>query len=433
LRLKILLLIVIVSVCGISSHAQISRRRLESDFVLKAEKTKYLHSLEERILNTFGGKPPVIREKKWDKLFYELSVDLYRSPHVKKALKIVLNKIDDVSENLSVRAILTARALYPHELENEVYSLFERTERLNAAVYAFHYLYLNNRKKYRPYLRNISRRFGNDSLLVRLTYDYVNESEIFYDDDALREIFSPDFLKGELVILTVLRSVRKIPGLTLIRKPDGAFLFEGDSLWAISQLGYSVTDFPYYLLDGNTPQGLYLFDGFYQSKKKSIGPTPVPIIRLPFEVSPKKFLRKNGEEKWNKELYADILPKALGKFNSTFEAYYAGKLGRKLLVMHGSTDNPALYKNEKYFPLTPSTGCLTSYEKWDEKTGKLLESDQLKLVNAILKLKKKRGYLFVFELNDKNEKLTKAEIMNLISRLQKIGTTEKQAINSKKF
>ncbi len=287
----ILLLFLLITVSG--SYSQyLSKRKYKSDFVTKVAKENYLKSLNEKIENYFAT-PYKINVKKWDKLFYELSVDLIRSPKIENALRFVINKIDTVDEILTVRAILTARALYPLKFKDEMDSLFYKTKRYQTALYAFHYLYFADSSNYKNRFSQLQKRFSSEKLQTQLTEKFILQTSKFFNQKELEKIFSLEFLKGHLVIFTILRHNRKIPGLTIIRKPNGEFLMEKDSLWAIPQLAYSVTNFPYYLLDGNTPQGLFSFEGFYRSDKKSIGPTPIPIIRLPFESNAKKFFN-NG-------------------------------------------------------------------------------------------------------------------------------------------
>ena len=60
-----------------------------------------------------------------------------------------------------------------------------------------------------------------------------------------------------------------------------------------------------------------------------------------------------------------------------------------------------ILKMRDTYPLTPTRGCLSSKEIWDSKTGKLVESDQLKLVNAIKRVDRWKGFLVVIELDNK--------------------------------
>ncbi len=140
---------------------------------------------------------------------------------------------------------------------------------------------------------------------------------------------------------------------------------------------------------------------------------------MPFETSCVNFCETRDSSKtWSLENYLSLFPKELRKVEFVRETFYAGKLGRKLLVSHGSTDDPLLYETESYFPLTPSTGCITSYEKWDEENGKLIESDQLKLVNGILSTARREGYFLVLELNNKPTPVTKEEIWKILRKMK---------------
>ncbi len=398
----------------------ISKRKFKSDFVLKESRVKYLKSLDKRITETFGGDTLIINEKKWDKLLYEVSVDLIRRDEIKRAVKFLIAKIDSVPQKLSIRAILTARALYPKEFESDCLRLFKKTKRFETAVYSFFYLYKISAGKYSGLTNELVSRFGKKILLAKLTLDYVQKENSFPTAKQLKLLFSKDFLPNETVVYVLLRHKREIQGLTIIRKPDGSFVRKNDSLLTIRQLAYSVTDFPYFLLDGNTPQGLFKFNGFYRSKKKSIGPTPIPILRMPFETSCVNFCEtRDSSKSWSLKNYLSLFQKELRKTEFIKETFYAGKLGRKLLVAHGSTDDKVFYETESYFPLTPSTGCITSYEKWDEQTGKLIESDQLKLVNAILSTGRREGYFFVLELNDKQTPVTKDVVLEIFGKRNK--------------
>ena len=53
---------------------------------------------------------------------------------------------------------------------------------------------------------------------------------------------------------------------------------------------------------------------------------------------------------------------------------------------------------------------MSSKEIWDSKTGKLVESDQLKLVNAIKRVDRWKGFLVVIELDNKEIPLNIEEI-----------------------
>ncbi|MCB9250329.1 MAG: hypothetical protein H6613_18150 [Ignavibacteriales bacterium] len=82
--------------------------------------------------------------------------------------------------------------------------------------------------------------------------------------------------------------------------------------------------------------------------------------------------------------------------------------------MHGSTDELKFFSKKPYYPLTSTRGCLSSKEIWDTESGKCLESDQVKLINAFNSTKQKKGFLVILEINDKQENVTLEEILPYI-------------------
>jgi hypothetical protein len=69
------------------------------------------------------------------------------------------------------------------------------------------------------------------------------------------------------------------------------------------------------------------------------------------------------------------------------------------------------YKTMPCYPLTPTQGCLCTKEIWSETTGKLLESDQQKLSNAIARAGGPHGYAIVINIDDKQEPVSINDII----------------------
>jgi hypothetical protein len=111
---------------------------------------------------------------------------------------------------------------------------------------------------------------------------------------------------------------------------------------------------------------------------------------------------------WDIADYKKLLPGNLQNYFPLYHAYYAGKAGRTEIIAHGTTVNPEYYKGTPYYPHTPSQGCLSTKETWN---GKLIESDQLQLVYALLKAGGANGYCVVVELDDKNEPVTISDVL----------------------
>ena len=84
--------------------------------------------------------------------------------------------------------------------------------------------------------------------------------------------------------------------------------------------------------------------------------------------------------------------------------------------MHGSTDETKYFKDFPYFPLTPTRGCLSSKEIWSDETGFCIESDQVNLINAYKSTKRKKGFLVVIEIDNKEEPIKIEEIERFLKK-----------------
>ena len=127
----------------------------------------------------------------------------------------------------------------------------------------------------------------------------------------LNDIFSADFLKGQTVIYSLQRSNRDYAGLVIIRKPDGTFLKDSaGNYFHTAQLARAITAYPFYITNGNTPQGILRFSGFDVSRLLYIGPTQNLQMQLPYETTPDAFFADSMliDSSWNKDLYASLLP-----------------------------------------------------------------------------------------------------------------------------
>ena len=61
-------------------------------------------------------------------------------------------------------------------------------------------------------------------------------------------------------------------------------------------------------------------------------------------------------------------------------------------------------------------GCLTSKEIWDEETGQRSQSDQQKLINAMIPAGGAQGYAIVINLDDEQRAVSLYDIVPLIER-----------------
>jgi hypothetical protein len=154
-------------------------------------------------------------------------------------------------------------------------------------------------------------------------------------------------------------------------------------------------------------------DGFDHSKSSFIGPTTNIQLTMPFEFMASHFYQDSTltDSTWDINMYKGLLPANFRNYIPMFQSYHAGKAGRTEIIAHGTTVDPGYYKGMKYYPLTPTQGCLCTKEIWNETTGKILESDQQKLINAITQAGGPHGYAIVINIDDRQEPVTINDII----------------------
>lgn len=91
-------------------------------------------------------------------------------------------------------------------------------------------------------------------------------------------------------------------------------------------------------------------------------------------------------------------------------------MAEDLIIIHGSTDELKYFEKNEYYPLTPTRGCLSSIEIWNEDNGTCIKSDQSLLIDKFRETKSLKGFLVVFELDDQKKGVDISEIEDLIKK-----------------
>jgi hypothetical protein len=240
--------------------------------------------------------------------------------------------------------------------------------------------------------------------------------------NALQTICSPAFLPNQQLVISFQRSNRDYPGLVIIRDSTGHFLLNSNGqIFNMPQLARSISSLPFYLTNGNTPQGLFKMNGFDISKIAAIGPTTNIQLMMPAETSSAFFSGDTTQTETTTRLkaYQQLLPISIRQYFPLYESWYAGHAGRSEIIAHGTTVNPNYYKGKLYYPLTPTEGCLATKEIWDETTGLRQWSDQQLLVDAIKRSGAGYGYLVVIEINALNKPVYLEDILPFLPNNKK--------------
>ncbi len=225
--------------------------------------------------------------------------------------------------------------------------------------------------------------------LFKMIHQENKSTNLFTSNNFLQYSFLPN----QTVLISFQYADRNTPGYLMVRLSNGKWLSDANNKpYQFQQLARSITNMPYYLTNGNTPQGLYKLTGFDSSTNNWIGPTTNLQMLMPFEKDGKNnFFETQNVEKEYKELLG-----SLAENINLWQSYEAGKIGRTEIIAHGTTIPTDFYKSTTYFPCTPSLGCLCSPEIWDDN-GKR----ELSIQNEWILLLKQRqlnpNFLLVIE------------------------------------
>lgn len=364
-------------------------------------------------------------ESMWKGAYWGCELSYYRDTLVFNSLKTALSQFNSRSAEFSRAALEAVYTLYPEGFEESMSKV------LDAASVSKHFAmaaeYLLRAKHFnedeRVTLHNLMVRkfpgWKKDPILLMLDYRLKAKEEAIPDIPAM---LKNEYWNGRTVIFSFQRKNRDYEGLTVIRKEDGKFLRDSTGeIFRIKHLARALSDLPGYLTNGNTPSGIYAVMAIDTSGNRFIGGTPFIVTVLPFEVSPGEFFHRKElkDAAWSMDMYRKMLPKEWLEYFPVYEAFYAGMAGRSEVVMHGTTIDPEFYKGTAFYPNTPSLGCMTAGEIYSPQDGRLLSSDQQRLIEAFMSCYKNEAYLAVLNIDGKNEEVQIKDILPYITEAEK--------------
>lgn len=423
--MRILLLLILSLLFIRCSSEKYSEKDFYSEATLKEEREKFLEqTVNQTIIQSFTLPLSDSTEGKYISAFWAMELIQYRNEITIEAIKKSINDFHNRSVSFQRALLEVVYSLYQNEFANEIKALIQTLNNSKLFAMCIHYLKnstrINELKEYTFAFESKFMKAAEDPIIKMLKYDLDNEFRKKLTTPPLIDLLKKDFGSNKIVMYSFQRLNRDFPGLLVIKNADGKFLRESNGeIFSVPQLARAVTDLPGYITNGNTPEGILSIQGFDVSKNIFIGPTPNIQLVLPFEVNPEIYFHKEVNDTiWTEEHYKNLLPNSWKDYLPIYEAFYAGKAGRNEIISHGTTINPEFYKYKTYYPFTPSLGCLTTKEIWNEETGRLKDSDQIKLMNALSSLKTHEGYFIVVNLDDKNSSVELDEVKEIIMKAE---------------
>jgi hypothetical protein len=271
-------------------------------------------------------------------------------------------------------------------------------------------------------IQSATKRYHQDPLndiLEELT-SYLKDYSSKKEYPPIQDLFAQQGNLRQKTVYSFQQWNRDYPGIAIVQYEDGHFARDAyGKLITVQQLARSGSSLPYFITNGNTPQGIYRITGIDTSYNNFIGPTPNLQMIMPNEMYWKDFFTEAADTTVPLNAYQELLPSTWKDYFPMYESFQAGKIGRTEIIAHGTTIDPAFFAGKPYYPISPTLGCLCAREIWDPSTGQLKESEQLKLANTFLQTPGTTGYLFVINYFNKSRPLTVDDIEPLVNGFER--------------
>lgn len=386
----------------------------------QAKAARYSYLVDTTIKQYLADPLNDDNEGEWNDALWSLELLQYKDDFTKQKLAIAWSKAAQLSDYFQKNLVETTYSLYKKDFKPQALQLMQQTKSVSIFIRCAEYVLRADSVNGKSVVAALmKRKFPNDSSVGL----QILQSRIAAKNPqalpSLKDILAGNFLHGQTVIYSLQRSNRDYAGLVIIRKTDGTFLKDSaGNYFHTAQLAKAITGYPFYITNGNTPQGILRFSGFDVSKLLYIGRTQNLQLQLPYETTPDAFFADSSliDSSWSKDLYASLLPASFKNYDGIYESFYAGEIGRTAVIMHGTTIDPEFYKSQTYYPQTPSLGCLCSYEAWDS-SGYRISSNQQQIVNALNSIDSSNGYVVVIDIDDRKKNVSIDEVQRLLNEV----------------
>ena len=388
---------------------------------LKEKRSVFYSNIVKNITKTFALPLNDNTEETWQSAIYNVNLTKYKAPFIDFKIEEVVKNINPRSNYFKKILLELLNAEYPDKYASAIKEVFKNaTDDFKLMAMAATYILSTSSVKERKIMLQqtlvLLAKDAENAILFQLAQQIKSFNKKIISP-SIKTFFSKEYLRGQVLVISIQRKNRNYPGLALVRNADGNFVKNSDgNFFAVGQLARSAGNMPGYITNGNTPQGIFRMDGFDTSTSFFIGPTTNVQLTLPFEFKASHFYKDSSlvDTVWNIKNYKKLLPDNFKNYQPVYESYYAGKAGRNEIIAHGTTIDTAFYSTKIYGPYTPSAGCLCTKEIWNNKTGFLQTSDQLLLTQAIKNAGGANGYLIVIEIDDKKNPVTIADVISFL-------------------
>lgn len=331
------------------SFAQSRREDIYTDFVLYQKRELLKKDLQGSIVGAFSLAIDSNTEYKFESSCRSVSQFMIVNAEVEQGFVKLFRHYDSLDINTKRAFLEAVYGLYPDRFTSEMQKILS-TE-TDPGLFAAAAVYLHRRDHSELAVNDMKIKMvetfpGYDTLdvLVELSKyldGYTHRKNMSSADIA--GLFRHQSSLQKKVIYSFQRHNRDYPGLAIVQNADGRFIRHPDGrLMIFQQLARSASNLPYFIKNGNTPQGVFSILGTAVANNKLIGPTPNLQLIMPFENKWSTYFQYPTGSTWDGSmdslrLYLDLVPPQWRKSAFATESFYAGKIGRNAIIAHGTT------------------------------------------------------------------------------------------------
>lgn len=358
-------------------------------------------------------------------MLWEINQYSINNKQIERGIHEIMKNYDTLPSSFQSTMLELIYGLYPQQYYSQIYKLIPRLKSARDFAIASQYIFNKNpTKENYKYIVQASKSLitnARQQWLIKTLLKELNADSAQITLPSFDSLFAWQHTHGFKIIYSFQRKNRLYHGLAVLQNADGSFYMDSSNQIAtFPQLAKSASGLPYYISNGNTPQGIYSIKGTAISRNSFLGPTPNIQTKMMYEVDRQTFshnLYCLSDLDSSEYFYRRFVPPVWQNWCGLMNAFDAGKIGRSEIIIHGSVMDKRWSANKSYAPFIPTLGCLTGLEIWDEHSGKLSTSTQLDLVNAFASYPDPRGFLIVIDLDNKPEPVTFSELMKIINKL----------------
>ena len=408
-------------------YAQLSIKSYRSDFTKKERRESFeTYLLEKNIKETFRGPLNYTTEHQFEDACLSVTQFLIKNEEVENGFRKMFESYNRIKTPLRQAFLSAVYAIYPDKYTEQIKQVL--TIETNPKNYAIGTVYLYRSDSSAA---NVSRltaqtnaKFGivSDTLPILIELKkYMNRyaGQRLQATPDISQLFIYQRLYGRKTVYSFQRWNRDYNGIAILQNADGSFAKdENGEVLMVEQLARSGSDLPYFITNGSTPQGVYSIAGIGHSINNLIGPTTNLQSIIPYQ---NEYLFWRGmpydstADAYSN--YQRLLPPSWQNYSPMYESYYAGLIGRRYIIVHGTTLDPKFFKDRPFYPNTPTDGCLSNPEIWNGD-GTLKKSEMFRLANAFVSTPDSTGMLVVVNIDNEDKAVTREEVQAFINKFQ---------------